>query len=633
MTFAKKPEGEAYMFRAVNRRDLMSGMAAAGLLPLLPTASRAQAGPLSGADEAFFGALDGFTDEILMLVPEMATQAGLDRGRLAPLRGQLSHRTEAAIARAGSTMRAIHGRLLGVDRGALSVTGRVRYDTVRYAVERGLDGTAFRYGGGAIAGFLGDTGPYVVSQKTGAIVTVPDLLVSGHVVTSKVDAEAYLSRIAAFAQQVGEETALIAEHAGIGVVPPSFIAATALGIMKGFRTAPADRQSLVTNIEAKSQALGLAGYGERAIRILESEVYPAIDRQISTFAIATADATDAPGVHRLPDGDAYYAWALRLAITTTRPPSEVHRIGLEQNMAIKARLDALLKAQGMTVGTVGERIGALNKDPRFLFANTDQGRSELLAYLNQCVDRIRPMMPQLSRLNLKADVIVKRVPPDIEDGVALGYMNPAALDGSRPAIYYVNLKTTELWPRFTLPSLTAHEGIPGHSWQYGYLAEHRSEVPAISSVMNFTAFAEGWALYAEQLVDEGGLYDNDPWGRIGYLQAQQFRACRLVVDTGIHALGWSRDQAINYLVAETGRGRQAMTNEVDRYCSEVGQACGYKMGHTEIVRLRDKARGALGPKFDLAGFDDAVVSTGGVPLELLEPVIDRYIAATRGKGA
>ena len=292
-------------------------------------------------------------------------------------------------------------------------------------------------------------------------------------------------------------------------------------------------------------------------------------------------------------------------------------------------MDALLKAQGMSHGSVGERLQALNKDPRFLYPDTDAGRTQLIAYLNDCIARIRPLLPQVSHLALKADVQVKRVPVDIQDGAPLGYMNFASLDGSRPAIYYVNLKTTALWPKYQLPTLTAHEGIPGHTWQGAYLAEHHAEIPLISSMMGFNAFVEGWALYAEQLVDEHGLYDNDPFGRIGYLQAQQFRACRLVADTGLHAMGWTREQTVAFLVEQTGKGQAAMTSETDRYCASPGQACGYKMGHNEILRLREYARSSLGAKFDLGGFDDAVVKTGGVPLPVLATAIERYVAETK----
>ena len=222
--------------------------------------------------------------------------------------------------------------------------------------------------------------------------------------------------------------------------------------------------------------------------------------------------------------------------------------------------------------------------------------------------------------------MVKQVPTDIQDGAGLGYMNPAALDGSRPAIYYINLKSTGLWPKYQLATLTAHEGVPGHSFQFAYLTEAKVKPPLIASLTQFNAFAEGWALYAEQLVDELGAYADDPFSQLGYLQAQQFRACRLVVDTGIHAMGWTREQSVAFLTGETGKGQAAMTSEVDRYCAGPGQACGYKIGHNEILRLRAKAQAAMGPRYTLQGFDDAVVTTGGVPLTVLAGAIDEYIA-------
>lgn len=612
-----------------HRRDLLAGAAAGGALALLPGVAQAQTQGATAADAAFRAQLDGFTDELLMLSPESATQLGLDHGKLAPLRAQLSDDTDAAIAKSDATVRSIHARLLSTDRAALSPADRIRYDTVRYAAERGIDGTAFRYGGGAGAGFAGGTSPYVVTQQNGAVGSTPDFLVSAHAVKSKADAEAYVARVAAFARVIDQETARIASQAAIGVMPPKFIADNALGILKGFRATPAAQQTLVANLDTKTQALGLSGYGDRARKIVETMVYPALDRQIAGFTAATAHAPMTAGVQRLPDGDAYYAWALRLGTTTTHTPQEIHQIGLQQNEEIKARMDALLKAQGMTQGSVGARVQALNSNPKFLYPDTDQGRADLIAYLNERIAMVRPIMPRLSGLGLKAEVIVKRVPPDIQDGAALGYMNPAALDGSRPAIYYVNLKSTSLWPRYQLSTLTAHEGIPGHTWQLAYLAEHHDEVPSISSLTGFNAFVEGWALYAEQLIDESGLYDHDPWSRIGYLQAQQFRACRLVTDTGIHALGWSRDQAVAFLASESGKGKGAATSEVDRYCVSPGQACGYKMGHNEIVRLREKTQAALGARFTLAAYDDVVIKTGGVPLELLEGVVDGYIAQAK----
>jgi uncharacterized protein (DUF885 family) len=336
------------------------------------------------------------------------------------------------------------------------------------------------------------------------------------------------------------------------------------------------------------------------------------------------------GVHKLPDGEAYYRWALSLGTTSNATADEVHAIGLEQNKAIQARMDAILKAEGLTQGTVGERVQALNRDPRQLFLDNDEGRAALIAYCNEKVAATRALMPGLSKLNLKAPLVVKRVPTDIQDGASLGYMNFASLDGSRPAIYYINLKSTTLWPKYQLTTLTVHEGLPGHAWQGAYLAEKNAEIPLISSLMAFNAFIEGWALYSEQLMDEAGLYEKDPLSQIGYLQAQQFRACRLVVDTGLHAKKWTREQAIRFLVAETGKGENAMTSEVDRYSVSPGQACGYKMGHNDILKLREKAKGALGARFDLADFNDAIVRTGGVPLTVLETAVDQYVAGVKG---
>jgi uncharacterized protein (DUF885 family) len=237
-------------------------------------------------------------------------------------------------------------------------------------------------------------------------------------------------------------------------------------------------------------------------------------------------------------------------------------------------------------------------------------------------------MPKASRLSLKAPVRVKRVPVDIQDGAGLGYMNFGALDGSRPSIYYINLKNTANWPKFSLPTLTHHEAIPGHAWQGAYMTE-TGKLPLIRVLLSgFNAYVEGWALYSEQLTDEMGMYADDPFGQLGYLQGQQFRAVRLVVDTGLHALKWSREKAVQWAVEQTGRTEESMRSEIDRYCGTPGQACGYKVGHNELLRLRDKAKAALGAKFDIRDYDDWVVEAGPMPIDVLSNVIDAHVAAT-----
>lgn len=562
--------------------------------------------------------------------PEQVTELGLDFGVYADLKSKLSDISPAGDTAWLAQLKRMRDRLKTVNRTNLTAVDRIRYDTLDYALDRGVDGGAFFYGGGSRTGFKGGAQPYVISQMDGAIVDVPDFLGSMHRIQTAADADAYLARVSAMARQLDDETARIRNDGARGVSPPDFIAAATLAQLKAFRATPSMDQSMVKALSANLVKAGIRGrWVERCARLIDAEVYPALDRQIDGFAAATAAAPHTAGVDRLPLGDNFYRYALRQGTTTTYTPAEVHAIGLEQNKALEARMDVLLKKQGLTQGSVSERVEALNHDKRFLFPDNNDGRDALLGYLKECIVRNRALLPRLSHLNLKVDVAVRRVPVDIQDGATLGYMTFGSLDGSRPATYYVNLKSTSLWPKHQLPDLTAHETIPGHAWKGAYLAAHRKDTPTISSFFDFNAFEEGWALYAEQLVDELGLYDNDPFGKIGYLQSVRWRACRLVADTGLHAMHWTRDQSIAFMSDQTGKGRAAMTNETDRYCVRPGQACGYKVGQNEILRLRERAKDALGDRFDLQEFDDAIVKTGGVPLPVLETAIDDFLLASR----
>lgn len=607
-----------------SRRQLVLSALSTAALSAAPGAALAK----KAAGKSRFGALlDQFAQELLKLSPETATSLGLDKGVNAALKSRVTDSSLAGEARWSAQVRSMLSRLASVDRAKLSAADKIRYDTVKYAAERGVEGTEYFYGGAA-GGFFGGAIPYPVTQQDGIVVNGPEFLNSQHLIKTSADAEAYLSRVAGMAKTLDDESAQIARDAGRNVMPPAFIARNALGQLRGYRAKSAGEQGLVTSLADRAQAAGLKGdWRARATRMVEQLVYPALDRQIATFEKATARAPSVAGVHRLPSGEAYYRYALKLGTTTNLGPQEIHDIGLEQNREIQSRMDDILKSQGMTKGSVGERVLALTKDPAQLYPDTPAGREAVIAYCNDRVADIRKLMPRLTHMNLKAPLVIKRVPEDIQDGASLGYMNFASLDGSRPAIYYINLKDMSFWPRYQLTTLTAHEGLPGHAWQGAYLAERSKDIPLISSLMGFNAFIEGWALYSEQLVDEAGLYDNDPLGRLGYLQAQQFRACRLVVDTGLHALKWTREKSIRFLVENTGRSEAAMTSETDRYCVSPGQACGYKVGHNELVRLRDQAKAAQGAKFDLGAFNDAVVQTGGVPLTVLAKAMEGFTGA------
>jgi uncharacterized protein (DUF885 family) len=287
-------------------------------------------------------------------------------------------------------------------------------------------------------------------------------------------------------------------------------------------------------------------------------------------------------------------------------------------------MDAILKKIGYPDGTVGERMKALAKDPRYAFSDGDKGRAEIMAFIQDRLQWIRAQMPRAFNTVVQPNMEVKRLPPEEEPGAPGAYGGAGSIDGKIPGRYWINLRTTRLHSKYSLADLTFHEAIPGHIWQ----GEYTHGMPRIRQVLAFNAYSEGWGLYAEQLADELGAYDNDPVGRLGYLQSIAFRACRLVVDTGIHAKRWTREQGVQFFVDVNGSNPEEVASEVDRYCSWPGQACGYKVGHSEINRQRQKAATALGAKFDLKAFNDTVVLGGNVPLDVLGKNVDEYIRAT-----
>src|SRR5579862_1416711 len=603
----------------IDRRGMLGLMLATAAAEALPAGVRAAGSTEGDATRQFSRLLARFADEILNHAPELATARGLDSGARARLKSALDDDSPIADTRWAAQAKSMQARLNEVNLQHLSLRDQLQHATLQYVASGCIAGDKFFYGGAKSAFGFNEMSPYPVSQQDGAILRIPDFLDSRHLIGNAADAEAYLARVAGLARLLDQESARITQFAARGVMPPSFIASNALGQMKDYRQRPVAQQKLLTSLVTRTKAQGIQGDWERrATKIIESQVYPALDRQIAAFAKSTAQAPDTAGVHRLPDGEAYYRWALKVNTTTERSPAEIHAIGVEQNEAIKGQMDALLKSQGMTKGTVGERVQALSNDPSQLFPDTDQGRAAVIDYCNDRLAALRALMPRFSHLQLAAPLIFKRVPIDIQDGAPSAYMSPAPLGNSRPAIYYLNLKSIASWPRLEIPTTTAHEGIPGHAWQFAYLAEHQNEFPLLDQLIGFNAYSEGWALYAEQVVDELGYYANDPFGRLGYLQNQQWRACRLVVDTGIHAMNWTRAQAVQYFASEVGTTQDDSTSEIDRYCAWPGQACGYMMGRNEILRERDRVRAAMGGKFDLAAFNDAVVMSGGVPLSLMD---------------
>ena len=601
----------------LNRRDVLITTTAAALIsPLAASAQITEDARLSTLFDAFF-------HETLRQRPESATQFGLDTGVNADLRAQLADSSTAGIAAAKALNADQMRRMAGIDRAALSTAGKVSYDTVLYTRQSGAAVAAFDFGGTSYG-----PSPYVVSQLTGAYQSIPDFLDTKHKIETAVDANAYLARLEAFAVVLDQDTERMAHDAALGVVPPDFILDTTLLQLTALRT-PADQSLLVSSIARRAELHGLgARYGADAAQLYAHNILPSLDRQIAETRRQRAVASHEAGLTRLKDGASFYAAALRSTTTTSLSPDEIHQLGLDQAAEIGARLDGLLKARGLSQGGIGARITALHHDPAYLYPNTDAGKLDVIAYCNDRLAAIRPRLPSRFKRLPPYAFEVRRVPPATEAGAAGGFSQPPALDGSRAGLVYINLHDTAEWPKWTLPTLIFHEGLPGHQLEGG-LALSDNRLPLIRKTLGFSGYAEGWALYAEQLADEMGMYDDDPLGRIGYLQAQLFRAGRCVADTGIHHLGWSREQAIAYFIALEGDAPGTATREVERYCVNPGQACSYKIGHTVWTRARSRARAALGGRYDIKEFHEAGLGCGRVPLDVLDGVIDGWVASMR----
>ncbi|HTT99453.1 MAG TPA: DUF885 family protein [Rhizomicrobium sp.] len=605
------------------RTVLLSGAASAALAatPVLAKAATTTAAPAANPEAAKMNAMfDSFMDDVFDQAPEFSTSLGIDKGDRAYQKYMVGDRSLEQVEFFKRLNTDQLNRLKTIDRRKLTGMDAVNYDVVLYGLQQQEDDNKrFNYGGGGVGG------PYVISQLTGSYSQAPDFLDSQHRIEDKSDADAYLSRLSEFATALDQEREVAEHDIAMGVTPPDFVLARALEQLHKLRDVPAEKSPMVDSVVRRTKEKKIDGdYGKIATRLLVQRVYPALDRQIALLKSLQAKAVHDAGVWRLPDGDAYYAASLEAATTTTMKPDEIHQLGLDVVKDHTAKIDAIMQANGLTKGTVGERLRAMYNDPKFRYENTDAGKDKLIADLNVKVQAIRAKLPGYFGALPKADLQIKRVPKYTEAGAPGGYYQNATLDGSRPGTYYINLRDTAEVPSWTLPTLTYHEGIPGHHLQISISQE--SPLPLIRKVGGFTAYVEGWALYAEQLAGEMGMYDDDPWGKIGQLHDSMFRGVRLVVDSGMHAKKWSREQAVKYYVDTLGDQEASAITEIERYCVWPGQACSYMVGKLTILRLRDKAKAALGAKFDLHKFHDTVLLSGALPLAVLEKVVDNYIA-------
>ncbi|WP_068081818.1 DUF885 domain-containing protein [Novosphingobium rosa] len=599
----------------MNRRDLIQSAAATAMVLRLGGA-RAQAATASAEDARLLALFDAMMKQMLDRSPETVTALGLDKGARAAAKSRLDDRSLHAWEQDKRQTALWLKALQQIDVNQLTGLNRWNHASILFStqmqdeINRGIPtiGT-----------------PYAVSQLTGCYQQVPDFLDSQHSIETLADAQAYLARLEAFAIALDQESEQVRHDVALGVVPPDFVLAKALIQLRALRDMPAQKANLVQSLVRRTAEKKIAGDWQRkAAAIYGSRIQPALDRQITLLEGLKVHVVHTAGVARLPHGGDLYGLMLKSYTTSTMGPEEIHRTGMELIARQGSEIDAILKGQGLSQGTVGQRMRALFDDPQYRYPNTDPGKETLIADLNKQVAAMQARLPQWFGTLPRMPLAIRRVPKATEAGAPGGYYMSGSLDGTRPGAYYINLRDTAEVPRWTLPTLTYHEGIPGHHLQ-GTLALEAG-LPEIRKTQFFSGYGEGWALYAEQLAVEMGVYADDPLGHVGQLHDSIFRAVRLVVDSGMHAKGWSREQAVQFYTETLGDPESVAVTEVERYCVWPGQACSYMLGKLDWLRLRDKARAALGARFDIRQFHDAGLLPGAMPLTVLDQRIDDYIA-------
>jgi len=515
--------------------------------------------------------------------------------------------------------------LRAYDRAALSPSQQTSYDMLEYFLAVQDEGDRFRHHN------------HPLNQLFGLQNELPTFMATQHPVASVGEAQDYIARLDKFPLKFSQTMEGLKAREEKGIVPPKFVVEKVLDEMRRFVGVPAKQNMLYATFadklakvpaEAMDEAARtrLLGEVERAV---EASVYPAYRGFIAYYESLQPKATTNDGVWALPDGEAMYAWAVRQHTTTDMTAEQVHQLGLSEVARIEAEMDAILQAQGLAEGTIGVRVQQLAARPEQLYPAGEEGKRQIVADFQRIIDEVDAGLGEAFAMRPKAKVKVEPVPAFREKTAPGAYYNTPAFDGSRPGIFYINLRDAGKTARFTMRTLAYHEAIPGHHFQ-STLQQEMEGVPTFRNVLPFTAFSEGWALYAERLAWELG-FQADPLDNLGRLQAEMFRAVRLVVDTGMHAKRWTREQAIAYMMDKTGMPETEVVAEIERYLVNPGQALAYKVGMNKILELRERAKAELGGKFVLARFHDFVLGGGDMPLQLLEQRAVQWIADEKAR--
>lgn len=476
---------------------------------------------------------------------------------------------------------------------------------------------------------------YPVNQLFGVQNGYPSFMQGQHQIKDETDVENYLSRLEAVDEKFAQVLEGLKLREDKGIIPPRFVIERVLDEMNGFISSPLNENILYSSLKEKMADIESLSQEQqddflaKAEARINDDVNRAYQLFIDYFTTLKTKAGTDDGYWHLPDGDKVYANALRFFTTTDMTADEIHNIGLKEVARIQGEMLKILADEGYdTSQGFTTAMDALASDPSHYYEDSDAGREQILKDYQIILDEIEEDMSEVFRIRPKAGMEVVRIPEFKEKTAPGAYYQQPAIDGSRPGRFFANLYDIKATPKYSMRTLAYHEGIPGHHFQIA-LAMEIEGMPFIRKMSPFTAYTEGWALYSEYLAWEMGFQDN-PLDNLGRLQAELFRAVRLVVDTGIHQKRWTREEAIDYMASNTGMALSDVTSEIERYIVMPGQATSYKVGMLKILELREKAKTALGDKFDLRDFHDVVLKNGAVPLAILEELIDAYIEEKQG---
>lgn len=599
--------------------------------PTEPAATEPVQAQSSDANAAFDAAIEALTLGYFEEHPEIATYYGAPEANAPGAQSRLTQRDPATEIARRARLETLLAGLKAVDASGLDEERRVVHDSLATVLDGAL-APARLVDYGAVIGEYGVWFlPYVLNHNSGALVSVPALLDAQHTVKSAADAEGYVSRLEALGPMLDGALEKMRADVEKGAIPPDFIVERTLEVAAGFIETSAEDNLLYAGFAEKLAAGGLQdtdSLKERALAAVTNGVYPAYGRVRDYLAEIRPDAPHDAGIWRLPNGEALYRAMIRHMTDTDLSADEINQIGLGEVARIETEMDAIMKREGYGEGTVGERMVAMAKEERFTYPNTAEGKAAVLADIQKQLAGVNAALPNWFGTLPKYDVEVRAVPAFSEATAPGGYYDAPALDGSRPGIYWINLRDTAIWPKFSVPTLTYHEAIPGHHMQTAIALDQGQ--PLISNVLYSNASGEGWGLYSEYLAAEMGLYADDAFGDLGRLRDELHRAVRLVVDTGMHAKKWSREEAIDYMIAHEGSERSEAVSEIERYVVWPGQALGYKIGMLKIIELRRDAQNALGDKFDIRAFHDRLLQVSNAALPVIEAEIRRWIGEQAG---